>query len=70
MLEEAGVGWKVQRGRVLPLLTIAGVVSSVFVGGKICVLNLGDGHGPDFIGNREGLVLAAKMWHLWIGAED
>ena len=61
-----------QRGRVLPLLATAVAVSSVLVEGKNHTPNLGDGHGPHFIGNREGLFSAAKTLHndLWIGAED
>lgn len=61
-----------QRGGVLPLLTTAITVSSAFAEGKIRTANLGDGHGPHFIGNREDLFSAAKTLHndLWIGAED
>lgn len=40
--------------------------------GKIPNPSSGDGHGPHFIGNREGLFSAAKMLHndLWIGTKD
>lgn len=67
-----GVGWKLQRDWVLPLLTKAIAVPSVFVEGKFCTPSSGDGHGPHNTGNRAGLFSAAKMLHndLWIGTED
>lgn len=54
------------------LVTSAIAVFSVFVKGKTCPPNLGDGHSPLFMGNREGFFSAAKTLHngLWIGAED
>lgn len=66
------MSWKVQRDWVLPLLTKAITMSSVFAEGKFCTPSSGDGHGPHFIGNREGLFSTAKTLHndLWIGTED
>lgn len=51
-LEKAAVGWKLQRGRVLLLLTAAIAVSSLLVKGRNRTPNLGDKHGPHFTGNR------------------